>query len=224
MDRDDDRKITSEEADRIAREKWNKKYSGEFNEKRATYDGWLDDFFHHILECETPILDLGCGNGNNARYLAKKGKEVVACDYSESALETIKENMPEISDRMCFDMRDGLPFDDNFTSIIIADLSLHYFTEEDTVRILNEIHRVLKPNGMLLFRVNSTNDINYGALEGEEIEYHYRRNAKDGDKRFFDKKDLQKFFSMFSSVYVKEETMSERYEKPKVLWRGAVVK
>ena len=171
MDRDDDRKITSEEADRIAREKWNKKYSGEFNEKRATYDGWLDDFFHYILECETPILDLGCGNGNNARYLAKKGKEVIACDYSESALETIKENMPEISDRMCFDMRDGLPFDDNFTSIIIADLSLHYFTEEDTVRILNEIHRVLKPNGMLLFRVNSTNDINYGALEGEEIEY-----------------------------------------------------
>lgn len=216
---EDERQESEEQrvGDEIIRKRYEEKYK-HFDEKRATYDGWLDDFDREIEQCTTPIIDLGCGNGNNSRYLAQKGKTVIACDYIQEALNLIKENMPEVASTLCFDMRDGLPFDDNFTSIIIADLSLQYFTEGDTIRLLSEIRRVLKPNGILLFRVNSTNDIYNGSRDGNEISYHYRL-TKEGNKRFFDKQDLQKFFSMFSSLHAKEETMTERYEKPKVLWR-----
>lgn len=66
-------------------------------------------------------------------------------------------------------MTKGLPFDDNFTDIIISDLSMHYFTKQKTCEILKEMKRVLKPNGILLFRVNSVKDVNHGAGEGTEI-------------------------------------------------------
>ena len=37
---------------------------------------------------------------------------------------------------------DKFPFKDNYTSMIVADLSLHYFKKDDTIRIINEIKRV----------------------------------------------------------------------------------
>ncbi len=48
-------------------------------------------------------------------------------------------------------MSKGLPFADNLTDIIISDLSLHYFTEQKTFEILEEIKRVLKPNRFIVF-------------------------------------------------------------------------
>jgi SAM-dependent methyltransferase len=209
-------------ADIAAREKWREKYQ-KFDEKRATYDGWLDIFDRAIEHCDTPIIDLGCGNGNNARYLSQRGKEVIACDYTQKALDLIKENMPEVAKTLCFDMRDDFPFDDNFTSLIVADLSLHYFTEVDTIRIVNEIKRILRPNGILLMRLNSVNDINYGSRDGIELSKNYRRTEWDGDKRYFDEADIDRFFKEFDFIYKNEERMTERYEKgAKVLWRCAL--
>jgi hypothetical protein len=49
---------------------------------------------------------------------------------------------------------------------MIADLSLHYFSWDETKKIVNEIKRVLKEDGFLLVRVNSVNDTNYGAGKG----------------------------------------------------------
>jgi SAM-dependent methyltransferase len=217
-----DIEVENIKADTAAREKWKEKYQ-KFDEKRATYDGWLDIFDRAIEHCDTPIIDLGCGNGNNARYLSQRGKEVIACDYTQKALDLIKENKPEVAKTLCFDMRDDFPFDDNFTRLIVADLSLHYFTEVDTIRIVNEIKRILRPNGILLMRLNSVNDINYGSRDGIELSKNYRRTEWDGDKRYFDEADIDRFFKEFDFIYKNEERMTERYEKgAKVLWRCAL--
>ena len=113
---------------------------------------------------------------------------------------------------------------DNFSDIIIADLSIHYFSEKLTFNILKEIKRVLTPNGFLLFRVNSINDINYGSKSGIEIEPHlYKIN--DTYKRFFDKQDINRFFYDWELIYLQEKTMNRYpYSKEKVLWVGAAKK
>ena len=41
----------------------------------------------------------------------------------------------------CFNMLDGMPFDNNSFELIIADLCLHYFKENDTFELLNEIRQ-----------------------------------------------------------------------------------
>jgi SAM-dependent methyltransferase len=67
------------------------------------------------------------------------------------------------------DISKTLPFKDESIGLIIADLSLHYFDNETTKNIVNEIRRVLKHNGCLIGRVNSINDFNFGAGSGKEI-------------------------------------------------------
>jgi ubiquinone/menaquinone biosynthesis C-methylase UbiE len=88
---------------------------------------------------------------------------------------------------MQIDLTKKLPFEDASISVIIADLSLHYFNAVTTKSIIKEIKRVLKPNGYLIGRVNSVNDINCGALSGKEIEKHFYL-TQSGYKRFLIRK------------------------------------
>lgn len=191
-----------------------------FDKDEIIYDGWLQRFSKEINECDTPIIDLGCGRGNDTKYLIELGKEVIPCDYSSIAIESIKKNFPGIKLSKCFDMKEGLPFDDEYTNIIIADLSLHYFSEKETRKILDEIKRVLRKEGILLFRVNSLKDINYGVGQGIEIERHYYKTSDGIFKRFFDKKDIELFFDAWEIFFINEEQMT-RYEKPKIVWTVA---
>ena len=116
-----------------ANEFWNNIYIS-CERSKIKYDNWLDLFQEIIKNCQTPIIDLGCGIGNDTLYLIEKGKKVIPCDYSISAVKNIKNNFPEIEKAERFDMAKGLPFEDNFTDLVICDLSLHYFTEKTTLR------------------------------------------------------------------------------------------
>ena len=203
-----------------ANEMWNEIHSS-YQRDKIEYDDWLDMFHSDIDNCKTPIIDLGCGSGNDTLYLIEKGKEVIPCDYSKNAIQNIKNNFPEVERTECFDMTKGLPFEDNFTDLVICDLSLHYFKEKTTFEILKELKRVLKPNGILLFRVNSIKDVNHGAGEGKEIEPHLYETIDGRYKRFFDYEDIESFFASWKKLYVHEETMG-RYEKEKVLWKCAM--
>ena len=84
------------------------------------FDEWLEKFDEIINACETPILDLGCGSGNDTLYLLNKGKKVISCDQSENAIKNIKKNFPEVFDAKCFNMLDGFPFPDNYCDLIVA--------------------------------------------------------------------------------------------------------
>jgi len=180
-------------------------------------DDWLQLFEPAIENCRTPVIDLGCGSGNDTKYLISQGKTVIACDFSSQAIENIRKNFPEVLNTMCFDMTEGLPFEDDFTDLIIADLSIHYFSEQITGFILEEIKRVLKPNGLLLCRVNSVKDYNHGAGQGTEVERNFFRTSDGRFKRFFDADDIFKFFGDWNILYLKEEQMT-RYELPKMVW------
>lgn len=186
-------------------------------------DDWLDKFEDIILNCNTPVLDLGCGSGNDTLYLINKNKKVISCDLSSSAIENIKKNFPEIYDARCFNMLDGMPFSDDSFELIIADLSLHYFKELDTIKILKEIRRILVTGGHLIFRVNSINDVNHGAGRGKIIEHHLYETSDGRLKRFFDEEDLKFFFKDFNIEYLNEEIMT-RYKLEKRLYRGCVSK
>ena len=180
-------------------------------------DDWLEPFDEIIMGAERPILDLGCGGGNDTLYLLKKGKKVVACDQSERAIRRMRKNFPEITETKCFNMLDGLAFPEDSFEVVIADLSLHYFTEKDTAFIISELQRILIPGGHLLLRVNSVNDVNHGAGQGKEVEPHLYESEAGTLKRFFDESDIRKFFKEYKIDYLKEETMS-RYKLEKKLF------
>ena len=199
---------------------WNETHKKYVNNK-IIYDNWLDDYQDVLSKCKSSILDLGCGTGNDTLYLTERGFKVIACDYSEVALLSVKKNIKDVETR-CIDISKTLPFENETFDLIVADLSLHYFDTETTKSILREIKRILKKGGTLLARVNSIYDINAGAGQGKKIEENFYF-VEGYNKRFFSIEDAENFFSIVGDVYIKEADML-RYTKPKKVIQVKAVK
>ena len=170
------------------------KRGGSRDEIRNQYDGWLEQYpeiAKTLMECKSPILDLGCGIGIDTLHLVEDGHKVVACDFSQEALNKVQENIPEAK-TLKFNMKDSLPFSNESFELVIANKSIHYFSEEETKTIISELYRILKPGGKFAFVVNSTNDSNFGAGQGVILEDNFYE-VRGTTKRFFDKEDLNKF-------------------------------
>lgn len=205
----------------VQRNYWDKVYKS-LGDKKIRYDLWLDKYENILIKSrDIPIIDLGCGFGNDTLYLNEKGYEVVSCDFSAEALQRLNRFFDNLIIK-CFDMKEGLPFEDNYAKIIIADLSLHYFTWNETKKILKEIDRVLMQDGVLLCRVNSTKDVNYGSGKGIKIEENYY-NIDGKLKRFFNEAQLKELFEGWDIKYINEAAVN-RYNASKVLWEISILK
>ncbi|NER24577.1 MAG: class I SAM-dependent methyltransferase [Symploca sp. SIO1C2] len=105
------------------------------------------------INAESRVLDLGCGNGNTALYLAQKtGCEVVGIDISEIHIANAQEkaaNFPELN--LAFEKASAtnLPSKDQHFSHVWSQGTLLHIHERDLA--LREIHRVLGKSGILLF-------------------------------------------------------------------------
>ena len=65
-------------------EYWDNIHS-KYERNEIKLDDWLDKFETIIDSCSTPILDLGCGSGNDTLYLINKNK----CNIDASLLPMI---------------------------------------------------------------------------------------------------------------------------------------
>ena len=199
---------------------WNNNMINDYlkiSNKLEIYDRWLDKYNDYINNSKLPIIDLGCGIGNDTLYLKTLGKKVVSIDYSDDALRILKQNIDDaVTIQMDFEKEWKLS--KNSSDLIIANLSLHYFDEKTTFNILNHIKNTLIDRGILIVRLNSINDNNYGADSSKEIEHHYyySNNIK---KRFFDRKDIYYFFKDFEIISFKKEKINTKvHDKEKIVW------
>lgn len=183
---------------------------------------WLNQYNEILSESAIkPIIDLGCGSGTDTIHLLNGGFSVISCDFSKTILEKLRLLDSRIVTK-CFNLENGLPFKDSTAHIIVASLSLHYFSWESTLRILKEIERVLDIDGYLICRLNSINDKNYGAGRGVEIEKNYYE-IEGNRKRFFDESSIISLFSDWKIVEIKE-CENRLYSKPKKAWEIVVRK
>lgn len=182
------------------------------NEGPIISDDWLIEFEKFILPLNGCFLDLGCGSGNDTNTLINKyRKKVISCDFSSTALNQLKRKIP-IANTKQFDMTESFPFEDDSFDCVVSDLSLQYFDKKTTDSIIKEISRVLVSHGLLILRVSSVEDNNYGALRGEFLDHHYYY-VEHRNKRFFDKEDICGFFCDWDNVILKETAMEKgRYE------------
>ncbi len=187
------------------------------------YEAWLARWEHLWAEFYNGnALDLGCGEGHDARYLTAQGFQVTAVDGSEAALK-IARQIASQARHIHTDYRDGLPFANGVFDIIVANLSLHYFDHEQTKHIVHEIERCLAPNGYFFARVNSANDLNFGATGHPEVEPGYY--LVNGEyKRFFTRQSLIALGNRHWKLHNMEELTIHRYGSEKVVWEVVVQK
>jgi SAM-dependent methyltransferase len=77
--------------------KWDRKYT-ENTRLRELRDPCRDLVAHHPLAPNTLALDVACGIGRNAIFLAKEGFEVDAVDISAVALQELTQHLDAITD------------------------------------------------------------------------------------------------------------------------------
>lgn len=135
------------------------------------------------------LLELGAGQGRDSRFFAKKGYKVVSTDLSEYALKISREKAKkEKLDIQFIELdlkKDALPFKDKSLDIVYSHLALHYFDDKRTREIFKEIHRVLKPNGIVAAFFNTTDDKETEDLEFELLEENFYKSPEGVLKRYF---------------------------------------
>lgn len=181
-----------------------------------TSDPWLERWLPLIASKAggLPILELGCGSGRDSLVLAGAGQRVVGIDLSPAEITAAAARVPSCEFH-CQDIR--TPFPVSVANVVLASLCLHYFPWPETVALVSRIRDTLRPAGLLLCRLNSTEDDNFGASGYPQIEPNYYL-VNGEPKRFFDQAAIEELFNDgWRTLHLRHEFIG-RYGLPKAAW------
>ncbi len=159
------------------------------------------------------VLDLGCGAGRHAIFLAKQGFNIVGLDVSETALGELEGrrraaglgNVTLVKHEM-----QELPFIDNYFDAVVSTNVLHHGTGTEIRRALAEIYRIMRKDAVGFVITLSKSDFRYGT--GTRLEDDTYRFS-DGDEQgivhhFFSEEELLQYFGQFQVLSLKEQVDS----------------
>jgi len=174
---------------------------------REWFAAWFDSPYYHTLyqrrdeqeahffinrllhELNLPpgarILDLACGRGRHARYLAEKGFDVTGLDISENSITYARQFENE---RLAFyqhDMRQL--FRVNYFDVVLnLFTSFGYFdTDQEHERVLRNVYVGLKPGGTFLLDFFNAHWVRQHLVRREEkaaggLLFHIRKTIRSG--------------------------------------------
>ena len=117
--------------------------------------------------CGKKVLEIGCGDGYGAAYLADAALEVTAVDYEEGVVTAarVKYGRPNLK---FLPMEAGaLRFEDCSFDVVCSFQVIEHILEPDIPRYLSEIKRVLRPEGAFYL---STLNLEH-AMKGSPMTY-----------------------------------------------------
>jgi len=160
------------------------------------------------------VLDVGAGQGHYSMRFARNGFDVDALDINDFSMQRLKrladENKLNIN-TVTADAR-KMPYDDNTFDAVFAVQVVNLLGCDNVVPMLNEICRVLKPNGQIWFTLD--------AIENMQEHDISKSSASLPDDRYnmeyclFDNKKIQEMImpiidakSIVKTTYINPQTM-----------------
>jgi len=95
------------------------------------------------------ILEAGCGTGNLALKIKERGGEVIGLDNCQEALDIYLKKDPTAKVVLA-DLREKLPFPDNYFDKIACNNTLYIIPKEKHLETLKELYRILKLDGKIV--------------------------------------------------------------------------
>jgi SAM-dependent methyltransferase len=141
--------------DRVAED-----YAGQFRDEmdKKPFDRKMLDWLIEKVSERGVICDMGCGPGQIARYLHERGAEACGVDLSRAMVERASALNPGIP----FQQGDMLALaevaDDSYGGIA-AFYSIVHVPRPTVVQALQELKRVLRPDGVLLLTFHIGQDV-----------------------------------------------------------------
>ncbi len=147
---------------------------------------FMDNVIRHLEIDFGSILDLACGKGRHAYYLAEKGFDVVGLDLSKESIQYANTmyQLPNL-EFYVHDMR--LPFRINYFDYIFnLFTSLGYFDSlKENEKVFQSMHAGLKDNGYILIDFMNTEKVIHNLVprERKDIDgytFYIRREVENG--------------------------------------------
>jgi SAM-dependent methyltransferase len=187
---------------------------------------WTEPFLVPLRQAGArTILELGCGTGNDAARLARKGYAVTAIDLSAEAIERARDKFGSSARFLVADMAVRLPFPDSSFDAVMSNVALHMFPDSDTRLVFAEVARLVRPDGLFLFHVNALEDRPLRARwrpVGRELEKDYVLEESGQTMHFFSEPYLSELLLEWSELRLGPVEIADREtgEKFKQVWRG----
>ena len=188
------------------------------NANPSWFKSWFDTSFYHQLyahrndreaihfidnllptlqpSTHAKMLDLGCGGGRHAKYLASKGYHVTGLDLAASSIQQAQRNAVDNLQFYQHDMR--VAFGKNYFDYVLNFFtSFGYFeTDAEHSKVIHNISQSLKPGGLVMMDYINVAYASHQLVTSEEknidgVRYHISRWM---DEQHFFKKitiDLQ---------------------------------
>lgn len=120
------------------------------NEQEAR--DFLDKLFGYVaLKKGDQVLDLACGKGRHAVYMAEKGLDVTGFDLSPANISEANKSAHEHLHFFIRDMREDLGKEE-FDAVFNLFTGFGYFeSDEENFSVFKRIHEALKPGGLFIF-------------------------------------------------------------------------
>ena len=125
-------------------------------------DGYiLENFIPYEDLKEKKVLEVGCGAGLVSGHIAKSGAGLTAIDLTEYSINmTSKRFELQNLDATIVQMdAESMNFDDDTFDFVVSWGVIHH--SGNMIKIIDEIHRVLKPGGKAFLMVYNKNSIRY---------------------------------------------------------------
>jgi ubiquinone/menaquinone biosynthesis C-methylase UbiE len=155
------------------------------------------------------ILDIGCGKGRHTLLFAKNDFDTFGMDVSESAIESTLKLLLENGlkcDVKKADMR-NIPFEKETFDAVFSYLTITHTDTKGVENTLNEIFRVLKPNGEVFFNINSSESGSFKNKKYPMIDENTiiktEAGPEDGEPHFYATEEiLYKFLEPFDIIWM----------------------
>lgn len=146
----------------------------------------FDQLLRGRIRSSMKVLDTGCGEGRNLRYLMRSGIEVYGIDRDPKAVEAVRALAAKLAPQLpasnfrC-EVVEAMTFPDQLADFVISNAVLHFARDE--THFWSMVHgswRVLRPGGLLFCRLAST----IGCEESVRHLENRRFVLPDGTERF----------------------------------------
>ena len=95
------------------------------------------------------VLDVGCGTGMHLEHYSNSGCRVSGIDLSPAMLAIARKRLGDAADIREADARE-MPFEDGAFDVVLASLFLHELSPDARMKVVEEMLRVMKPEGRML--------------------------------------------------------------------------
>jgi 2-polyprenyl-3-methyl-5-hydroxy-6-metoxy-1,4-benzoquinol methylase len=172
----------------------------------------LENFLEKIPNGK--VLDLGCGNGRNSLFLARRGFSVHAIDIDSKIIKNLKQESKKEKLKINIIKADirKFPIKENTYDLILAINSLIFMKKSELQKIITKIKNGAKNNGVVIISGFTTKDSSY--LKLKKRYQPIEKNAfKDSNKQywqFFSKNELKSYFlNGFEILFYSERNVKD---------------